>query len=173
MPAEFYDSNPGPFDTIPGHYPPGAKAAMLYADTSLEPGRRPQPNPGVEAVRYITRRGGPAAAAYAGAADYELGNVVFEGDNLRTWAQARGAGGWRARVYASRSDMARAYGQVGHLPNVVWWIPTLDNNPHWTPALIVASVRAVSAVSLPEDAVWAVQWGTNDLYDTSYLFGEW
>lgn len=174
-PVEFYDSNPGPFDTNPGHYPPGAQYAMLYADTSLEPGYRPQPERGVPHVRYITRRGGADAARYAGAADYEPGNVVFEGDNLGAWAGGRNGSGLKARIYVDRSNVALAFDQVQHLSNIWWWIPTLDNNPHWTPATIVASVRASSGITLPEDRIWGIQWGKAELvlWDTSYLFGQW
>ena len=171
--TEFYDSNPGPFDTIPGHYPPGAEYAALYADTSLEPGYHPQPNPGIRNVRYITRRGGDPAAVYAGLADYEQGNVVYEGGNLGAWAAGRNSRSFKARVYCNRSDVEKAYPQVRELPNVYWWIATLDNSPHWTPALIVASIRAITGISLDPGRIWGVQWGTNDLYDTSTLFGDW
>lgn len=171
--VEFYDSNPGPFDTVPGRYPPGAQYAALYADTSLEPGYRPQPNPGIPNVRYITRRGGDAAAAYAGLADYENGNVVYTGYALEQWAAGRNNRGYKARVYCSRSDVRNAYAQVHSLPNVWWWIATLDNNPHWTAASVARSVAAVSGVVLDPARIWAVQWGTNDLWDTSDLFGDW
>jgi hypothetical protein len=172
-PVEFYDSSPGPFDTLPGEYPDGAAYAAAYADTSLEAGYRPQPAHGIPHLRYITRRGGSAAAAYAGICDYERGNLSYEGGNLGAWAQERIAGRHRARVYCDRSDVTGAYEQVAHLDGVEWWIATLDNNPHWTPALIVASVRAITGIQLGEDAIWGIQWGTNSRYDTSYLTSTW
>lgn len=169
---EFYDSNPGPYDTVPGDYPKGASYAVLYADTSLEPGYRPQPNPGIPNVRYNTRRGGLEAAAYAGAIDFEYGNVAYVGNNLQQWAQGRAASRHRARVYCNRSDVAVAWPQVGHLP-VEWWIATDDNNPGWNPDLIVASVRAIARVDLAPEDIWGIQWGTNNTFDTSYLTSEW
>ena len=173
MTVRFYDSRPGPFDTIPGNYPPGAEYAVLYADTSLEPGYLPQPNPGIPNVRYNTRRGGAAASAYAGACDFESGNVAYEGNNLRDWAQGRNAKSLRARTYCNRSDVRFAFPQVGNLQNNYWWIATLDNNPHWTPQLIVESIFAITRIELPADRIWGIQWGNNDQFDTSYLFLDW
>jgi hypothetical protein len=162
---EFYDS-------APAEWPAGAADVALYADSSLQPGYDPQLSPAVF-KRYITRRGGAAAAAYAGIADFEAGNLVFTGDLLREWAAARLAAGHRARVYCNRTDVHTATAQLGDQPAVEWWIATLDNNPHWTPALIVASVRAVTGITLAEDRIWGIQWGTNAAYDTSYLTGRW
>jgi hypothetical protein len=172
-PIAFYDSNPGPFDTVAGTYPAAAEYAVLYADTSLEPGYRPQPNPRIPHVRFNTRRGGADAAKYAGACDYEPGNVAFVGDNLAAWATGRNGLELRARVYASRANVPAALAQVALLPNVWWWIPTLDNNPHWTPALIVESIKAMTGAVILADRIWGIQWGTNQSYDTSYLFAEW
>jgi hypothetical protein len=170
---EFYDSNPGDFDTDPGHYPAGAERAVLYADTSVEAGYRPQPNPGVPLVRFNTRRGGAEAAPYAGVCDYEAHNLAYSPGRLGAWAAEREVLKKRARVYCNRSDVRFAWPQVGHLPNVVWWIAVLDNNPHWTPELVVASVRAVTGIALPAGAVWGIQWGNNPSWDTSYLTGTW
>lgn len=177
-PVKFYDSDPGDFDNTPAKVPLGAQYTMLYADTSLEFGYRPQGNPGVPNVRYITRRGNTAsedAARYAGAADYEQGNLVYGGGRLGAWAAARNSLGLRARVYCDRADVATAHPQLKGLSNIEWWIATLDNNPHWTPALIVESVEAVSGVVIPADLIWGIQWGRAGQggYDTSYLFGEW
>lgn len=173
--AEFYDSNPGDFDTDPGHYPPGAQRAVLYADTSVEAGYRPQPNPGVPLVRYNTRRAGAEAAPYAGVCDYEAHNLAYSPGRLGAWAHERNALHMRARVYCNRSDVATAFPQVDGLGNVSWWIATLDNNPHWTPELIVASVRAVTGKVIAPEAVWGIQWGNGEVtgYDTSYLTGTW
>lgn len=168
---EFYDSYPGDQDNIPGNYPRGAKYAALYADTSLEPGYRPQPNPGVPNVRYITRRGGDEAAAYAGLADFERGNLVDNPLQLQTWAEGRVSRGLRFRVYCSRSGVKLAYPLVKTL-NPLWWIATLDNDSRWDPASIVSSVRAVTGVTLDPESVWGIQWGTGP-WDTSYLTGEW
>jgi hypothetical protein len=164
--TEFYDS-------ITGQWPQGAQYAALYYDSSVDgDGFKPQRST-IPHQRWITRRGGPDAALHAGIADFELHNLVYSGNNLATWAEARLASQWRARTYCNRWDVSRAWPQVGHLANSYWWIATLDNNPHWTPAGIVASVRAITGITLPVDRVWGVQWGTNPAYDTSTLFGEW
>jgi hypothetical protein len=65
-----------------------------------------------------------------------------------------------------------AFAQVEQM-DVWWWISTLDNNPHWTPELIVRSVRAITGITLPPDRIWSIQWGTNNHYDTSDLFAKW
>jgi hypothetical protein len=59
-----------------------------------------------------------------------------------------------------------AFAQVEQM-DVWWWISTLDNKPHWTPELIVRSVRAITGITLPPDRIWSIQWGTNNRYDTS------
>jgi hypothetical protein len=156
------------FDSAPRVFPPGARYAALYADGDF---KQPHP-PGIPNVRWITVDGGAAAAAYAGIIDFERGNPAYLGAALGDYAGARIRAGHKARVYCNRSDVHPAFAQVDHM-DVWWWIATLDNSPHWTPKLIVASVRAMTGITLPVDRIWGVQWGTNSRYDTSYLFAEW
>ena len=161
MTIEFYDSAPQVF-------PSGAQYAALYADGDFKQ-RQPA---GIPHARWITVDGGTAAAAYAGIADFETGNPVYLSSALYAWADQRVRDGHRFRPYCNRSDFARAHAQVGHL-GPAWWIATLDNNPHWTPALITASLKAMTGIVVDPAAIWGIQWGTNSRYDTSYLFGEW
>lgn len=163
--TEFYDS-------ISGQWPAGAQYAALYFDSSLNDGFQPQKST-IPNQRWITRRGGAAAAANTGIADYEQGNLVYEGDLLAGWAEARQAAGYRSRTYCNVSDVHHAFPQVGGLPGNVWWIATLDNDPRWTPDKITARIRAVTGIAIAPEAIWGIQWGTNNRYDTSTLFGEW
>lgn len=160
---EFYDSAPGIF-------PQGAQYAALYADGDFNQGGQFGHIPN---RRWISVIGGAAAAAYAGIVDFEQGNPVFFTPNaLHDWAFQRKSAGHRFRVYSDRSNVHAAFQQVASL-DPEWWIATDDNNPHWTPALIVASVRAISGVTLSEQSIWGIQWGSNNRYDTSYLTGQW
>ena len=161
MTTEFYDSAPQIF-------PHGAEYAALYADGDFKQ-RQPA---GIPNVRWITVDGGAVAAEYAGIADFETGNPVYDGSQLHDWAAARHASGHRFRPYCNRSDFHRAYSQVAEF-GPAWWIATLDNNPHWTPDLICQSLKAVSGITVEPSTIWGIQWGTNSRYDTSYLFGEW
>jgi hypothetical protein len=162
-PVEFYDSAPGVF-------PPGTQYAALYADGEFSQAGRFNNIPN---RRWITVLGGDASADYAGIADFESGNpVFFDAGALGAWARGRKSRGFRFRTYCNRSDFHAAYQQVGTL-GAEWWIATLDNNPHWTPAAIVASLKAISGIAVDPATIWGVQWGTNSRYDTSYLFGQW
>jgi hypothetical protein len=144
----FYDS------TQPEKIPAGADA-LLYGDgdykATAEQAKR------FTAVRWITVLGSPEC----GAADYESGNKVFGPGKLRAWAIARRAMGCRARVYTDLANLAAARAEVGGLPNVVWWLATLDGDK-----------LSAGYEGLP---VWAVQYegGETAPYDTSVLYGEW
>jgi hypothetical protein len=165
MPVEFYDS-------ISAKWPEGASHVALYYDSSIDgDGFKPQ-HSGAPYQRWITRRGGKDAAAHTGAADYESGNLVFEGNNLGTWAHERVALGYRFRVYCQRSNLHLALPQL-HGLNPVWWIPTLDGNEGWTPNELSDNILRQYGISIAPASIWGIQWGTNDNYDTSSLWGEW
>jgi hypothetical protein len=162
--SEFYDS--ARWGLIP------AKAdAMLYWDgryaATAEDAKR------FGKVRWITVLGGEAAAANAGAIDYENGNLAYEGSQLRAWAAARQEMNCRARVYCNRSDLPRAIAAVDGLSSVSYWIATLDNRK-WTAADLIADILALG-VTLAEGDLWAVQYagGMTAEYDTSMLYGTW
>jgi hypothetical protein len=147
---DFFDS------ANPSNIPAGSYACLyadgLYKASSEEAAR-------FKAVRWITIEGGTAAAAYAGCADFEQGNPVYEGSALREWVQARANAGERARVYCSRSDLATVRMRCAELSYLVW-LATLDGNklkPSYTTGL------------------WAVQYqgGMTAPYDISVLYGEW
>lgn len=165
-PAIFYDA------VTPANIPRGAYAC-LYMDGRY----RASP---VQALRFaktrwITVLGGAAAAADAGCADFEEGNSVFSTPGaLRAWALERKAMNCRARIYCDRANLFRAWEEVGGLPNVVWWISTLDDNPRWTAAELAAEAAA-RGVRLNVDEFWAVQYagGEHAAYDTSRLYGVW
>lgn len=164
MPDLFYDA------VTPANIPAKARAC-LYNDgrykASAEEAKR------FSAVRWITVLGGGAAAAGAGCCDYEQGNPAFDGPSLREWALARQAMDCRARVYTDLSNAPSAHAKVGDLPNVVWWVSTLDGK-QLTAAQIVKAV-ATFGVTLAEKAIWALQYegGMTAKYDTSILLGTW
>lgn len=128
-------------------------------------------------TRGITVLGGAAAAAKAGCCDYELYNASFDDPGrLLEWTQARQAMNCRSRVYCDRANAARAFGQVGHVRGVCWWISTLelDNGKDWTAQALAASVGTYG-VTLPLESLWAVQFagGTTAKVDTNLLLGTW
>jgi hypothetical protein len=158
--TDFYDSSRW------GLIPAGARA-LLYGDgrfaVTQAQSRR------FTAVRWITVFG----SADCGAADFENGNSVFEGAALRNWAEARKAMGCRARVYTDFANLATAHGRVGDMPNVVYWLATLDG--------VVANVTELAetarehGVTLTPEQIWAVQYkgGPTAPYDESLLLGIW
>jgi hypothetical protein len=154
-----------------GLIPPGSDAALYmdgrYAVPAADLGR-------FGMTRFITVIGGTAAAAHAGIADWEAGNAVYEGDALRQWALARKAMNCRARVYCDRANLQDALNLAGDLPNVIFWLSTLDGK-QWTAADLLADIDAVDHVVLPVDRLWAIQWqgGPSAPYDESILCGAW
>jgi hypothetical protein len=158
--TEFYDSARW------GLIPAGADALLYgdgrYAATAADAKR-------FKAVRWITVLGSPEC----GAADYEQGNRVFDAGVLRTWAEARKAMGCRARVYTDLANLALAHSLIGDLPNVCWWISTLDNVQR-TAGEVLELARA-RGVTLAPDTLWAQQWkgGPDAPYDESVLLGTW
>jgi hypothetical protein len=169
--TQFYDSARW------GLIPAGTRAC-LYLDgryaVTPEQAKRFGPR------RWITVLGGGAAAGGAGCIDYETGNLAYEGAQLWVWAQERRAMNCRARVYCSRADAARAHAAVGALPNVVWWIATLDGDDAWTAERMAASLASgdggsVTPVVIPAERIWGIQWkgGPSASYDESVLTGAW
>lgn len=166
--TEFYDS--ARFGLIPA----GSDAALYvdgrFAVPAADWGRFGK-------TRGITVIGGASAAAHAGAIDFELYNPAFSGDGLREWALARKAMNCRARVYIDRANLQRAKNLVGDLPNVCYWVSTLqlDNGRQWTVTDLIADIFAVEHVMLTPEVVWAVQFagGMTAAYDTSLLLGDW
>jgi len=148
---EFFDS------VTPANIPAGAYAC-LYADgrykaTAAQATR-------FSATRWITVEGGAGAAAYAGIADYEAGNPVYENEGaLRAWVAERAAKQLRARVYCNRATLPAVRQQLAELDYLVW-IATLDGN----------KLKASYTTGL-----WAVQYqgGMTAPVDVSVLYGEW
>jgi hypothetical protein len=160
----FYDA------VTPANIPEGAYAC-LYVD-----GDYAAPPPAwrrFARTRGITVLGGAAAAAQAGAGDFEAGNALFQPDRLTDWVAARHAMNCRARVYCDRANLPRAHALVGAAPNVVWWLSTLDNH-EWSAAELLADVLAVEQIALEPSSLWAVQYagGMNAPVDTNILFGD-
>ena len=148
---DFYDS------TRPAEIPAGSHACLYFDGdykATLEEAAR------FAATRWITVLGGAAAAAHTGCADYEQGNPVFDGTALREWAEARKAMNCRARVYTDLANLGKAMAQVEGLPNVVWWLATLDGNK-------------LHATYI--ERLWGVQYagGPDAAFDTSVLYGTW
>jgi hypothetical protein len=156
-----------------GLIPAGADAA-LYADGRYSLTQQQADAHPFGAVRWITVLGGASAAAHAGIADWESGNAVFTGDALRQWALARKAMDCRARVYCDRANLQDALNLVGDLPNVIFWLSTLDGK-QWTAADLLADIDAVEHVVLPAERLWAIQWkgGPSAPFDQSVLCGAW
>jgi hypothetical protein len=165
-PAIFYDSARW------GLIPSGSDA-LLYWDGRYAP-------PASEIKRFgrtrrITVLGGAFAAAHAGAIDFEAGNAAYEiKGRLREWAEARKTMDCRARVYCNRSDLPKAHSLVGDLPNVCWWVATLDNK-RWTLAEIAANILTEARLRIDPERIWAVQYagGMTAKYDVSLLMGDW
>lgn len=162
--TDFYDSARW------GLIPAGSRA-MLYTDgryaATAEDAKR------FSAVRWITIAGGSAAAAAAGAIDYEPGNLAYEGTQLRKFAVARKAMGCRARVYCNLSNLPLAHSQAGDLGNVVWWLATLDGQPANAAEMVKAARDR--GVDLTTGQVWANQYkgGPSAPWDESVLLGVW
>ena len=160
----FYDS------ARPGLIPAGAHACLYY-DGEFTPTEAEVKRLGP--VRWITVLGGAGAAAHTGCIDFETGNEAYVGDQLRQWAVGRKAMNCRARVYCNFSDSAKAHAQVGDLPNVVWWLATLDG--HQLTAGQVVERLAEFGVHVGEDKIWAQQYqgGPSAPFDESILLGAW
>jgi hypothetical protein len=164
----FYDA--AEWRNIPAH-----ANACVYADGAYSAvPDRPEVLSRFAAVRWITVLGGSDAARYAGCCDYEQGNAAFGGTKLRDWAEQRKAMGCRARVYSDRANLSAAHAHVGDLPNVLYWVATLDNQP-WTAASLAADIHRNYGVTIPASLIWANQnkGGQNALYDQSTLFARW
>jgi hypothetical protein len=147
---EFYDA------ASPGSIPAGSYAC-LYADGLYKASAQQAAR--MKAVRWITVLGGADAAAYAGCADFEAGNPVYEGSALREWVQGRQAKGMRARVYTDLANLPLVRMRCAELKYEVW-LATLDG-------------RKLSANYT--SGLWAVQFagGVTAPYDVSCLYGEW
>jgi hypothetical protein len=144
------------YDSIDPAKIPAGSHALVYYDGKYA--AKPSQVKRFKATRWITVLGN---YEHAGIADYEAGNEVFsKGGALRAWCEGRLRMDCRARVYCDRSNYEEAHSLVGDLPNVVWWIGTLDGN-------------RLSATYVPK--LWAVQFAggpTSDV-DTSVLYGTW
>jgi hypothetical protein len=160
----FYDS------ASPGKIPAGARAC-LYSDGEFVP--TPAEVKRLGPVRWITVLGGASAAARAGCIDFETGNEAYVGAQLRQWALARKAMNCRARVYCNFSDSPKAHAQVSDLPNVVWWLATLDG--HQMTAEQVVTRLAEFGVHVGTDRIWGQQYqgGPTAPFDVSQLLGVW
>jgi len=161
------------YDSAGAKFPPGAQYVTLYAD-----GRYEQPASAASKwphVRWITVYGGAHAGRYAGILDWEAGNAGYPGTaNMVAWAEERKAMNCLARCYCNRSDLPRAHAAIGHLPNVRWWIATLDNVQR-SEAAMIANIRARTGIVLPPGVLWGQQFagGMTAAWDTSILYGRW
>ncbi len=167
--TQFFDSYD--INGIPG----GATHAALYGDgdfkvTTAEARR-------FRYRRWITVLGTPSC----GLADYEPGNEVYgRRGALRAWAaQRHGQYAGLPIVYVDRALAAQAVAQLDGL-RVLFWIPTLDGNEHWTPELLSANMASgdngtVPPVTIPPSLIWANQWRNSESppFDESTLFGNW
>jgi len=122
-------------------------------------------------ARWITVLG----SSNCGAADFEPGNAVYS-DRLRSWAEARRAGGYRARVYTDLSNLPWAWDLCAGLKNVVWWIATLDGTER-TAEELVEFIKVEHKINVPitTKEIWGLQFegGPNSAYDKSVLLGTW
>lgn len=151
------------YDSVRWAMIPAGADACLYSDGRWK--APPDAAHRFRRVRWITVLGDKGS----GCGDYEPGNDLFEiPGRLRTWAEGRKAGGWRARVYTDRDNFGSAHAAVGDLPNVRYWVATLDGIPK-TAAELGAELR------IDPGLVWAQQFagGINAPYDTSALLGTW
>ncbi|MGD0376880.1 MAG: hypothetical protein ABSB01_20135 [Streptosporangiaceae bacterium] len=158
------------YDSASRKFPQGATHVALYYD-GLYAAPMDEPFP---YRRWITIEGGAATARYAGIADFEHLNPVYDDSGrLRDWTAERKAIGKRARIYCNRSDAHLALEQTSGLPRL-FWIATLDNH-QWTPAELIADLKNNFGADISESELWANQYagGTNADYDTSNLFGDW
>ena len=165
--TEFYDA--ATWQNIP----PGSWAALARDGRfAVEPAaveRR------FERVRYITVLGGKAAAAYAGIADYEDGDAAKSVPGaLREWAAERREMNCLARGYADRSDLPEMHRLIGDLPNVRYWVSTLDDK-QWTVEELVADILAVEGLKLDPALIWGIQieGGPTAPFDRSLLTAAW
>ena len=159
----FYDSARP--DLIPDH-----ASVLLYRDgdyaATAEQAKR------FARVRWITVIGGVDIAATAGAIDYEPGNACYEKPGLlRAYVGARQAAGHRARIYADRSNVARALEEVAGLRRC-WWISTLDGQRR-SPVELAADLAHHFEAAVPTGDLWAHQYqgGLHAPYDVSELYG--
>jgi hypothetical protein len=159
------------FDSARWGLMPAGADVMLYWDGRYAASKQDAKR--FRAVRWITVIGGGAAAASAGAADYEQGNAVLEvPGRLREWAEQRKAMGCRARVYTDLSNLKAAHALVGDLENVVFWLAVYGEK-------LTAEQLAVAGepygVTLEPRQVWAQQYGGGPAapYDTDWLAGAW
>jgi hypothetical protein len=159
MSTEFYDS-------AGRHFPAGATHVMLYAD-----GLYAVPPAGTHwrYVRWITVLGGTDAARYAGAADCEPGNDVFDLGKLAAWVKGRQEMKCLARVYTDLENLPRAHEAVGKELNVRWWIAS------WGEKRTAAELAAAAGGLIKAETVWGQQYqgDTTGGYDTSVLLGTW
>jgi hypothetical protein len=162
----FYDA------VTPANIPDGARAC-LYMDgefkATAEQAKR------FSAVRWITVEGGAAAAADAGAADFEPKNPVHDvPGRLREWAMARQVMNCRARVYSNRSDLPAAHALVGDLGCVVFWVATLDNY-EWPLEELAGNIGANEKLAIPLERYWGAQFqgGMTAKFDLNVLYGQW
>jgi hypothetical protein len=160
------------YDAASEHFPAGTQYAIPYID-----GRYAATAEQVKAiphVRWNTVLAGQAAAARAGACDFEPGNESFEDPAaLRAWAQGRLAAGNLARCYTNFANLALAAGRLQGLANVRWWLATLDGVQRTATDLAAMATRY--HVTLDPAHIWAQQYagGMTAAYDTSLLLGTW
>jgi hypothetical protein len=162
----FYDA------VTPANIPDGSDAC-LYVDGDFA--APPAAWKRFARTRGITVLGGAPAAANAGCADFERLNAVYDDPGrLTEYVDARLAMGCLARVYASRSNFAKAYALVGHQRCVRWWVPTLDGH-ELTAAELASSIHDEAGIDVPLELLWGQQvWGgVTAKFDKSVLYGTW
>ena len=114
-------------------------------------------------------------AAYAGIADYEDGDAAKSVPGaLREWAAERREMNCLARGYADRSDLPEMHRLIGDLPNVRYWVSTLDDK-QWTVEELVADILAVEGLKLDPALIWGIQieGGPTAPFDRSLLTAAW
>jgi hypothetical protein len=158
------------YDSASQRFPAGAEYVALYGDGDYKaPASMARRFPH---VRRITVLGDYATC---GIADWEAGNAVFRGGTLRAWIEGRRRMNCLARVYCDRGNAEEALQQAAGMPNVRWWISTLDGNPHWTAGELALDLAQNWHAPIAPDILWGVQFagGMTADYDTSTLFGAW
>lgn len=158
------------FDAASEHFPAGTQYAIPYVDGNFAATHAQVAH--IPHLRWNTVLGGTQAAHSAGCSDFEPGNAAFENRGaLRAWAEERKAMDKLARCYTSFGNLQLASERLAGLPNVLWWIATLDGNER-TPDQLAARAAQHFGVTIAPGKIWAQQWrgGITAAFDTSDLF---
>lgn len=166
------------FDAATWENLPRHSSLLLYADGNF---KAPVDAPKVlfaARVRYITVTGD---FTRAGVLDWEPGNPCFYPGGVRSFVRGRRAASEVARVYCDRANAAESVaalrdfgnGDLLAYPGLVWHIATLDGHLPTAEELAADLAENWGAPEITEDRIWACQYATNGLYDTSVLFGKW